>query len=165
MLLPRLIRLFGIICCQAALVVTPTSATPSTTADAHAAPTRGNGSFTRGNNSRMTQAQAVILTQQFDKLVKETAICRANADYRTAMDDIIVAIRKVQAHSAALAKAGRVRPGGSLQPHCEAQSRFTEPLHTVLRHRVGWWCTADLAAPRDKKAIKTRICYEHHRTD
>ena len=44
----------------------------------------GSGSFTRGNNYRMTQAQAVILTQQLDKLVKETEIRRANADYLTA---------------------------------------------------------------------------------
>jgi dTDP-4-amino-4,6-dideoxygalactose transaminase len=29
----------------------------------------------------MTQAQAVILNQQFDKLVKQTALRRANADY------------------------------------------------------------------------------------
>ena len=42
---------------------------------------KGNGCFTRGNNYRMTQAQAVILMQQFDKLVKQTAIRRANADY------------------------------------------------------------------------------------
>jgi len=42
---------------------------------------KGNGSFTRGNNYRMTQAQAVILSQQFDKLVKQTAVRRANADY------------------------------------------------------------------------------------
>jgi dTDP-4-amino-4,6-dideoxygalactose transaminase len=35
-------------------------------------------------NYRMTQAQAVILLQQFDKLVKETAIRRANADYLSA---------------------------------------------------------------------------------
>jgi dTDP-4-amino-4,6-dideoxygalactose transaminase len=45
---------------------------------------KGQGSFTRGNNYRMTQAQAVILTQQFDKLVKETEIRRANADYLSA---------------------------------------------------------------------------------
>ena len=45
---------------------------------------KGNGSFTRGNNYRMTQAQAVILSQQFDKLVKQTAIRRANADYLSA---------------------------------------------------------------------------------
>ncbi len=44
----------------------------------------GNGSFTRGNNYRMTQAQAVILSQQLDKLVKETEIRRANADYLSA---------------------------------------------------------------------------------
>jgi len=42
---------------------------------------KGNGSFTRGNNYRMTQAQAVILMQQFDKLVTQTATRRANADY------------------------------------------------------------------------------------
>jgi dTDP-4-amino-4,6-dideoxygalactose transaminase len=41
----------------------------------------GNGSFTRGVNYRMTQAQAVILSQQFDKLVKDTEVRRANADY------------------------------------------------------------------------------------
>jgi dTDP-4-amino-4,6-dideoxygalactose transaminase len=44
----------------------------------------GNGSFTRGVNYRMTQAQAVILSQQFEKLVKETEIRRANADYLSA---------------------------------------------------------------------------------
>jgi perosamine synthetase len=32
----------------------------------------------------MTQAQAVLLMQQFDKLLKETEIRRANADYLTA---------------------------------------------------------------------------------
>jgi dTDP-4-amino-4,6-dideoxygalactose transaminase len=48
----------------------------------HAAGTnKGRGSFTRGGNFRMTQAQAVILAQQIDKLVKETEIRRANADY------------------------------------------------------------------------------------
>src|SRR5512139_165079 len=46
---------------------------------------KGNGSFTRGNNYRMMQSQAVILMQQFDKLVKETAIRRANADYLTSL--------------------------------------------------------------------------------
>ena len=45
---------------------------------------KGNGYFTRGNNYRMTQAQAVILMQQFDKLVKETEIRRTNADYLSA---------------------------------------------------------------------------------
>jgi dTDP-4-amino-4,6-dideoxygalactose transaminase len=45
---------------------------------------QGNGFFTRGNNYRMTQAQAVILSQQFEKLTKQTAIRRANADYLSA---------------------------------------------------------------------------------
>jgi len=45
---------------------------------------KGTGSFTRGCNYRMTQAQAVLLMQQFDKLGKETAIRRANADYLSA---------------------------------------------------------------------------------
>ncbi|MGH7969165.1 MAG: DegT/DnrJ/EryC1/StrS family aminotransferase, partial [Limisphaerales bacterium] len=45
---------------------------------------RGNGFFTRGGNYRMTQAQAVILAQQFDKLVKQTAVRRGNADYLSA---------------------------------------------------------------------------------
>ncbi len=45
---------------------------------------QGNGYFTRGNNYRMTQAQAVILLQQLDKLVEETKIRRANADYLSA---------------------------------------------------------------------------------
>jgi len=45
---------------------------------------KGVGYFTRGNNYRMTQAQAVILLQQFDKLVKETEIRRENADYLSA---------------------------------------------------------------------------------
>jgi dTDP-4-amino-4,6-dideoxygalactose transaminase len=37
--------------------------------------------FTRGGNYRMQQAQAVLLLQQFDKLVEETARRRENADY------------------------------------------------------------------------------------
>jgi len=45
---------------------------------------QGSGSFTRGTNYRMTQAQAVILRQQFDKLVQETEVRRANADYLSA---------------------------------------------------------------------------------
>ena len=45
---------------------------------------KGNGCFTRGSNYRMTQAQAVLLMQQFDKLVQETAVRRANADYLSA---------------------------------------------------------------------------------
>jgi perosamine synthetase len=45
---------------------------------------KGNGCFTRGDNYRMTQAQAMLLLQQFDKLVQETEIRRANADYLSA---------------------------------------------------------------------------------
>ncbi len=45
---------------------------------------KGKGSFTRGNNYRMQQFQAVILMQQFDKLVTETARRRESADYLTA---------------------------------------------------------------------------------
>ncbi len=37
--------------------------------------------FTRGSNYRMMQMQAVMLMQQFDKLVQETALRRENADY------------------------------------------------------------------------------------
>src|ERR1043165_7482257 len=37
--------------------------------------------FTRGSNYRMQQMQAVMLMQQFDKLVLETARRRENADY------------------------------------------------------------------------------------
>ena len=42
---------------------------------------KGTGSFTRGVNYRLTQMQAAILLQQFDKLQKETAIRRASAAY------------------------------------------------------------------------------------
>ena len=45
---------------------------------------KGKGSFTRGNNYRMMQAQAMLLLQQFEKLQKETAIRRETADYLTA---------------------------------------------------------------------------------
>ncbi len=45
---------------------------------------KGTGSFTRGNNYRMTQAQAVLLLQQFEKLQKETAVRRESADYLSA---------------------------------------------------------------------------------
>ncbi|HNQ90180.1 MAG TPA: DegT/DnrJ/EryC1/StrS family aminotransferase [Verrucomicrobiota bacterium] len=40
---------------------------------------KGSGSFTRGNNYRMTQAQAVLLILQLEKIVKETEIRRQNA--------------------------------------------------------------------------------------
>jgi dTDP-4-amino-4,6-dideoxygalactose transaminase len=40
--------------------------------------------FTRGSNYRMQQFQAVILMQQFDKLVRETAHRQENADYLSA---------------------------------------------------------------------------------
>jgi perosamine synthetase len=42
---------------------------------------KGWGCFTRGSNYRMLHMQASMLLQQFDKLVKETEIRRANADY------------------------------------------------------------------------------------
>ena len=42
---------------------------------------RGNGCFTRGSNFRMQHFQAAMLLQQIDKLVQETEIRRANADY------------------------------------------------------------------------------------
>ena len=42
---------------------------------------RGRGCFTRGSNYRMQHFQAVMLLQQFDKLLKETDIRCANADY------------------------------------------------------------------------------------
>jgi dTDP-4-amino-4,6-dideoxygalactose transaminase len=45
---------------------------------------KGSGTFTRGNNYRMMQMQAVILLQQFDKLVQETARRRENADHLSA---------------------------------------------------------------------------------
>ncbi|MCX6909623.1 MAG: DegT/DnrJ/EryC1/StrS family aminotransferase [Verrucomicrobia bacterium] len=42
---------------------------------------KGSGCFARGSNYRMQHFQAVILLQQFEKLLKETEIRRANADY------------------------------------------------------------------------------------
>ncbi|MBN1852801.1 MAG: DegT/DnrJ/EryC1/StrS family aminotransferase [Pirellulales bacterium] len=45
---------------------------------------QGSGCFTRGTNFRMNHYQAAILSQQFDKLVQETKIRQANADYLTA---------------------------------------------------------------------------------
>lgn len=44
----------------------------------------GAGSFTRGTNFRMQQFQAVILLEQLEKLVKETAVRQENADYLSA---------------------------------------------------------------------------------
>ena len=44
----------------------------------------GSGSFTRGNNYRMMQAQAVLLLMQIEKLQKETEIRRANANHLSA---------------------------------------------------------------------------------
>ena len=57
---------------------------------------QGTGSFTRGNNYRMTQAQAVLLLQQFEKLQKETAIRRANADHLSAHLKQILGITPVR---------------------------------------------------------------------
>jgi dTDP-4-amino-4,6-dideoxygalactose transaminase len=45
---------------------------------------QGRGYFTRGNNYRMQHFQAAILLQQIDKLVKQTEVRRANADYLAA---------------------------------------------------------------------------------
>jgi dTDP-4-amino-4,6-dideoxygalactose transaminase len=45
---------------------------------------QGKGFFTRGANYRMTQMQAVMLLQQIEKLVEETARRRENADLLTA---------------------------------------------------------------------------------
>ena len=42
---------------------------------------KGTGFFTRGSNYRMTEVQAALLAQQIDKLVTETEVRRANADY------------------------------------------------------------------------------------
>jgi dTDP-4-amino-4,6-dideoxygalactose transaminase len=42
---------------------------------------RGKGCFTPGVNYRMQHFQAAMLVQQIDKLVAETAVRRANADY------------------------------------------------------------------------------------
>ncbi len=46
---------------------------------------QGQGYFTRGNNYRMTQAQAVLLLLQLEKLVQETETRRTNADYLTGL--------------------------------------------------------------------------------
>jgi dTDP-4-amino-4,6-dideoxygalactose transaminase len=42
---------------------------------------QGKGFFTRGSNYRMTEVQAALLAVQVEKLVKETEIRRANAEY------------------------------------------------------------------------------------
>jgi dTDP-4-amino-4,6-dideoxygalactose transaminase len=42
---------------------------------------QGRGCFTRGSNFRMQHFQAAMLLQQIDKLVQETQIRQANADY------------------------------------------------------------------------------------
>jgi perosamine synthetase len=42
---------------------------------------QGKGFFSRGNNYRMQHFQAAILLQQIEKLVEETEVRRANADY------------------------------------------------------------------------------------
>jgi dTDP-4-amino-4,6-dideoxygalactose transaminase len=45
---------------------------------------KGSGCFTRGSNFRMQHFQASILLQQIQKLIEETAVRRANADYLSA---------------------------------------------------------------------------------
>ncbi len=53
---------------------------------------KGSGCFTRGGNFRMTQFQAALLLQQFDKLVQETARRRDSADYLSARLGLIPGI-------------------------------------------------------------------------
>jgi len=57
---------------------------------------KGNGSFTRGDNYRMTQFQAALLLQQFDKLKKETFIRQGNADHLRANLGKIPGIKPVR---------------------------------------------------------------------
>lgn len=52
--------------------------------------------FSRGSNYRMQQFQAMILLQQFEKLVQETARRRDNAEYLTAAWKDIPGIRAVR---------------------------------------------------------------------
>ncbi len=52
--------------------------------------------FTRGSNYRMQQVQAVMLSQQLDKLVQETALRRENADYLGGMLRQIPGIQTVR---------------------------------------------------------------------
>lgn len=52
--------------------------------------------FMRGSNYRMQQFQAMILLQQFEKLVQETARRRANAEYLTAAWKDVPGIRAVR---------------------------------------------------------------------
>ena len=57
---------------------------------------KGPGYFTRGGNYRMQHFQAVILMQQLDKLVQDTARRRENADYLTAQLGEIPGIQTVR---------------------------------------------------------------------
>lgn len=52
--------------------------------------------FTRGSNYRMQHFQAALLTQQLDKLVRDTAVRRENADYLTAQLRQIPGIQPVR---------------------------------------------------------------------
>lgn len=57
---------------------------------------KGSGLFSRGSNFRMNHYQAVMLTQQFDKLVKETKIRQENADHLSAELQKIPGIQPVR---------------------------------------------------------------------
>lgn len=57
---------------------------------------KGTGSFTRGNNYRMQQFQAVLLLQQIEKLTGDTVRRRASADYLSAALGQIPGIRPVR---------------------------------------------------------------------
>jgi dTDP-4-amino-4,6-dideoxygalactose transaminase len=52
--------------------------------------------FMRGSNYRMQQVQAMMLLQQFEKLVEETARRRANAEYLSAAWNDVPGIRAVR---------------------------------------------------------------------
>lgn len=57
---------------------------------------QGEGFFSRGGNFRMQHFQAAMLLAQFDKLVRETEVRRANADHLTAGLHEIPGVRPVR---------------------------------------------------------------------
>ena len=85
----------------------------------------GKGLFTRGCNYRMQHFQAAMLLQQIDKLVAETAIRRANADY------LIEHLKKIPGIAPA-----RLPEGGRAVWHLFPLRYDAQKFHGLPRHKL-----------------------------
>ena len=86
---------------------------------------RGKGLFTRGCNFRMQHFQGAMLVQQIDKLVAETAVRRANADYLSESLNQIPGIAPA-----------RLPEGGRAVWHLFPMRYDAQQFHGLPRHKL-----------------------------